>query len=180
MTLTGSSNPLYATSAQARFWEGKRAFLGVRERLVAKKRHKRNHKVRLFVGESEKNGVIISYHFFQSFSRLSKRHQLLTKVGVFPSTAKFAFKTCRVSVGNLRGRTGHRNFPCVVDFSRVHSTCERGIRDAQRALFPKLTRSEACCHQISDVARHMVVRCQWIIRQWIVQGKVESRILRCS
>ena len=55
MTLTGSSNPLYATSAQARFWEGKRAFFGGWEKgWLRRKGHKRNHKVRLFVGESEK------------------------------------------------------------------------------------------------------------------------------
>lgn len=119
MTLTGSSNPLYATSAQARFWEGKRAFFGGWEKGWLRRKGTKEIIKSAFLSENlKKNGVMISYHFFQSFSRLSKRHQLLTKVDVFPSTAKFAFKTCRISGGNLRGRTGHINFPCVVDFSR--------------------------------------------------------------
>ena len=138
MTLTGSSNPLYATSAQARFWEGKRAFFGWWEKGWLRRKGTKEIIKSAFLSENlKKNGVMISYHFFQSFSRLSKRHQLLTKVGVFPSTAKFAFKTCRISGGNLRGRTGHINFPCVVDFSRFIPLLRGAyIRDAQRALFP--------------------------------------------
>ena len=176
MTLTGSSNPLYATSAQARFWEGKRAFFGGWEKGWLRRKGTKEIIKSAFLSENlKKNGVMISYHFFQSFSRLSKRHQLLTKVDVFPSTAKFAFKTCRISGGNLRGRTGHINFPCVVDFSRfiphfergIHTWCATGpislavpfkpyssnkfihIETFQRT--SKLTRSEACFHQVSSL-----------------------------
>ncbi len=116
VTLTGASNPLYATSAQASFFKGKQQhFFG-----AEKGSTERSHKSTCLSENLKKwDWAIISYQcFLQYCSNVQKAISCKLELVFFlHSIESLPSKYIEFRL-EIWCRTGHRNFSCVINFSR--------------------------------------------------------------